>query len=49
MPPVTVTHTKIKINEALYGKSDTDTITLLQLGKADDDNGETRDNFFVSE
>lgn len=42
LPPVDVTYTKIKINKTLYGKADSDIITLLQLGKAGDDKGETK-------
>ncbi len=40
--PVTVTHTKIKIEKTLFGEADSDTITLLQLGKAGSDQGETK-------
>lgn len=40
--PMSVSHTKVKISKTLYGKANSDTITLLQLGKSGDDRGETK-------
>jgi len=34
-PPVTVTHTKVKISKVLYGETKSDTITVLQAGEGE--------------